>query len=60
MKDKRLDVLLERLAKGTFKLTGCKYLSRDLGDKFCIKTLKNGDLKRTECKGNVTKCELED
>lgn len=58
MKDKRLDILLERLP--LVFLTGCRYLSKDLGFKFCIKTKKDEDLKRVNCKGNIAKCELEE
>lgn len=55
MKDKRLDVFFEHCS---FRV--CKYLIRDQGLKFCSKMYIKDFPKRTNCNGDIAKCELED
>lgn len=54
MKDKRLDVFFEHCS---FRV--CKHFSKDQGLKFCLKIFIDGFPEKTNCNGDIAKCELE-
>ncbi len=55
MKDKRLNVFFEHCS---FRI--CKYLILDQGLKFCSKVGMKRLPVKTNCNGDIAKCELED